>query len=196
MIDFFSRKVTELIKENLNGITSEKEAVIEYGIKILVYELVVIFFAFIIAILFGILKYFLVAFIIYSTLRLVEGGAHMNSRIKCVAIYTAIIFGSILLSKNINTTNPYYSIPVFTINYFVAYKYAPGDSVEKPIVKKKDKIRLKTLSIVFISILFLGSFIMWYSDKTLFNLTLITTLFVTFLLSPLGYKFAKCKRGS
>ena len=196
MIDTFSRKVTNLIKENLKGITSEKEEVIDYGIKIFIYEIIIILSVFSVALFFGVLNYFLAVFITYSSLRLVEGGAHMDSRIKCLATYATIIFGSIFLSKNIYISSPYYSIPIFFINFFVAYKYAPGDSLEKPILKQKDKLRLKVLSLALITIIFLGSFIMWYSDKILFNVTLISTLFVTFLLSPLGYRFARCKRGS
>ena len=196
MIDAFSKKVTGLIRKNLNDITPEKEEVIDYGIKILVYETIVIASAFSAALFFGVFKYFLAVFLIYSILRMVEGGAHMNSRIKCIATYAAIIFGSIFLSKNIYIASPYYSIPVFLINFFAAYKYAPGDSLEKPILKKKLKVKLKVLSLIVITVLSLGSFILWYSDKILFNAALITSLSVTFLLSPIGYRFAKCQRGS
>lgn len=137
MIDTFSRKITDLIKDSIDGITPEKEEIIDYGLKIAVYESLILIFEFSVAIFLGVFKYFLVAFTIYGLLRIVEGGAHMNSRIKCFISYCITIFGIIFLSKHVRIGSFYCSIPLFIINFCMAYIYAPGDTLEKPILRKR-----------------------------------------------------------
>lgn len=194
MIDTFSKKITGMIKENVDGITPEKAEIIEYGIKIAIYEIIVIFIVFSLAMVLGVFKYFFVAFIIYGLFRIVEGGAHMNSRIMCFVTYTTIMFSIVIISKHIWIGNPVYSLPIFLISFFTAYRYAPGDTLEKPILRKKDKIRLKVLSLSLIALSFVVCCIVWYYDKVYFNILVLTTMFVTFLLSPIGYKLSGCKR--
>lgn len=196
MIDTFSRKITHLIKENVNDITPEKEEIIEYGLKLAVYEVVLTFFVFGVALFLGIFKYFLLAFAIYGLLRLVEGGAHMNSRIKCLVTYSITMFGSVYIAKNIYVSSPLYCIPVFVLNFYMAYKYAPGDTLEKPILRKKIRFRLKLITLILVTLLFITAFFAWYFDPVYFNIILFATLLVTFFLSPIGYRFSGCKRAT
>ncbi len=196
MIDAFSKKITDLIKENVEGITPEKEEIINYGIKLAVYEMLVSVSIFLVALFLGVFKYFLISFIIYGVLRLFEGGAHAGSRIKCFLTYFVTMFGIIFISKCIWIDNLYYSVPVFILNFYVAYVYAPGDTMEKPILRKKVKFRLKVVSLILTLLVYAAACILWYFDKIVFNVILLSTLPVTFLLSPIGYKLSGCKRSS
>ena len=194
MIDTFSKKIVDMIKESVEGITPEKGEIIEYGIKIAIYEIIVIIIVFSLAIFLGVFRYFFVAFMFYGLLRIVEGGAHMNSRVKCFVTYVTIMFGIVIISKHILIDSPVYSIPIFVIIFFTAYIYAPGDTLEKPILRKKDKFRLKVLSLVLIFLSFVVCCIVWYYDRVYFNIILMITIYVAFLLSPIGYKLSGCKR--
>lgn len=196
MIDGISNKLTSLIKENIEGITPEKEEIINYGIKIAIYEIMVSITIFFIALVLGVFKYFIFAFIVYGILRIFEGGAHADSRIKCFFTYLVTIFGIIFISKYLPIDNIFYSVPVFIVNFYVAYVYAPGDSAQKPILRKKLKIRLKVISLILTVLVYIAACILWRYDKTAFNVVLLSTVPVTLLLSPIGYKLAGCQRGS
>ncbi len=196
MIDALSKKLTDLIKENVEGITPEKEDIINYGIKLAVYEIMVSITIFLVALVLGVFKYFLVAFTVYGVLRLFEGGAHAGSRTKCFLTYIVTIFGIIFISKYIWMDSLCYSVPVFILNVYIAYVYAPGDTAEKPLLRKKVKFRLKAISLILTILIYATACILWHFDKTIFNVILLSTIPVTFLLSPMGYKLARCKRGS
>lgn len=194
MIDSISNKVTALIKRN-SDISEEKAEIINYGINIFIYEVLIILAIFSLAILSGCFKYVLASFLVYGILRTFAGGAHAHTRTQCIFTYTIIISSVILISKYLWANSFLPSIAIFIVNIIILIKFAPGDTVQKPFLSKKLKLRLKILSILTMIIVYSIAIIVWHSDRFLYNVIILSTLPVIFLLHPIGYKALKCQQG-
>jgi accessory gene regulator B len=194
VIDFVSDKLTILIKQNSTDISEEKEEVINYGLKIAIYEIGVVLIIITLSILLGLFKSMFLFFVVFSSLRFTAGGSHARSRVECFLTYTIAMAGNVYLSKYMWAESFIPAIGVFLINFLVILKYAPGDSTEKPILSKKMKKRLKTSSLILTGLFLSLSLIIWQYDKICYNTILIASFIVTVLLSPLGYKIFRCKR--
>lgn len=195
MIDALSNKLTSLIKENVSDISPEKEEIINYGIKIIFFEIITLLIMFSIAIVSGLFKYIFISYLVYSSLRVTAGGAHSRSRIECTIINLFILFGTVFLSHKLWADSCYPSIVVLIANLIILYIYAPGDTAEKPILSHKMKKRLKTASILHMLILFIIAIIIWHFDKIIYNIIIITTIPVMFFLTRPGYNVLRCKHG-
>jgi len=193
IIESLSNKLTAVIKKYNADIDEEKEEIINYGLNLAIYEIILVPLIFISAFIFGIFKYVLVFFTAYGILRFFTGGAHANSRIKCSLIYFAYLYGSVFLAKYIWPDNLILFAAVLLINILVIWFYAPGDTIEKPILSSKMKKRQKILSFCTLAIIFILAFIFRYYDITVHNILVLSTIPVVFSLSPLGYKVMKCK---
>jgi accessory gene regulator B len=76
------------------------------------------------------------------------------------------------------------------------FKYAPGDTEEKPILSRRMKRRLKLSSVIILIFLLTVSILIGNYDRVISNILLLSTSSVTLLLSPAGYKLSKCSYGS
>ena len=193
MIDAISRKLTQAIKQNVNDVTIEKEEIIEYGIKIAIYEVIVVSSLIALSLALGIVKYFLIYFCNFGILRVSTGGAHMKSRLVCFITYLLVMLGIVYLSIYLPINNLWIAIPVFFVNIMTVLVYAPGDTSEKPIINKRIRKRLKLVSVVTLVIYFGLALIVWTFDKTVYSIIVLSTIYVTFLLSPTGYKASGCR---
>lgn len=194
MIDALSDRITLLIKNNVAGMTEEKEELVSYGLKLIIYEIFILAFIFSLSAFLGIVKYTLIYFVVFGGLRIYAGGAHASSRLECFISYSLSLFGTIYLSKYLWAGSLYPAILVFVISFVIVYVYAPGDTTEKPILSNKMKRRQKFISLLLISVVFAMSIITWHFDTIAYNLMLIASIQVVYLLSPLGYLISKCKR--
>ncbi|HHW30650.1 MAG TPA: accessory gene regulator B family protein [Clostridiaceae bacterium] len=194
-IDNISSKITELIKRN-SDVSEEKAEIINYGINIFIYETLIILIIFSVAIISGYFKYILTSFLVYGILRTFAGGAHAHTRAQCLITYVTVLTSVMLISKYLWSDSFLPAIFLFILNIIILVKYAPGDTVQKPFRSKKLKSRLKFLSILATVIVYSIALIAWHSDRLLYNVIILSTIPVMFLLHPIGYKALKCQHGS
>lgn len=193
MIDSLSNKITSLIKNNLPDISNEKEEIINYGMNIFIYQTLLLLLIFSLALVTGLFKYIFIFFIVYALLRAFTGGAHSNTRIKCATTYIFISFGTVLLSKHIWADSFLPAILLLLINLIIIWMYAPGDTIERPVLSKRVIKRQKTLSLLIMIAISAAAIITWHYDKAVYNIILISSETVIFLLTPYGYKLLKCR---
>ncbi|MDP4182602.1 MAG: accessory gene regulator B family protein [Bacillota bacterium] len=193
MIDKISVFITKIIREN-REISDESVEIISYGTSILIFQLLITLVVFLFALIFGVFLYAVVSFIIIGLLRTAAGGAHSSTRIQCVSLHTLSIFGSIFISKYIIFNSYFPSILIFLFNLIIAYKYAPGETIDGPAYNKKQQKIMKAFTICLIITFFLRSIIVWNHDKILHYVILISSLIPILILSPAGYFLLKCKR--
>lgn len=194
MIDFVSNKLTALIKQNSADIPEERVEVINYGLKIAIYELGLVMLIITVSIILGLFKSMFMFLVVFGSLRFTAGGSHAHSRVGCLSTYAIAMAGAVCLSRYIWAESFITAIGVFIVNFLVIFKYSPGDSTEKPILSKKMKRRLKTHSLILTGIFFGLSLVIWQYDTICYNTILVASFTVTILLSPLGYRICGCKR--
>lgn len=194
MIDALSNKITYLIKQNVKEISEEKEEIINYGLNILIYQAALTTIILLIALLTGLFKYVAVAVLVYASLRVFAGGAHARTRLQCSVSSIVTMLGSVLLSKYIWADSYIPAVFVLIINLVIVYVYAPGDTVERPIISKKIRLRQKAISLILVTLIFITSVIVWHFDKAMYNVVNIASLLAVFMLTPVSYNLFKCKR--
>ena len=105
--------------------------------------------------IFGVLIEALIASFTGSLLRKSSGGVHADSPGKCTAIGTVMCVGIGLISKKIDISISLMiliEICIFIWSYIIIFKYAPIDSLAKPIKKEEKRMKLKKASIVILTI--------------------------------------------
>lgn len=153
-IENVCRRLSDYIAEELK-LDGDKKAVINYGIfaftQIMLCILLVIIFGFI----FNAMIEALIISFASSILRKSSGGAHSSSAEKCAAIGTVTTIIMAVIAKKINlpvSLNLAAGLVIYMYSYYKIYKLAPVDSIAKPIKNVMRRKKLRTISIITISV--------------------------------------------
>ena len=150
-VEKLCKRLSSFISKELD-LEKDKEAVVNYGIFSLIQIFISIGLVIVFGLIFGVLIEALIASFTGSILRKSSGGVHADSPGKCTAIGTVMCIGIGLISKKIDISISLMiliEIRIFIWSYIIIFKYAPIDSLAKPI-KKEEKSKSKTrFSILF-----------------------------------------------
>jgi accessory gene regulator B len=194
VIDALSNKITSAVTQNMKDIDEEKAEVINYGLNILIYQVLLTGLIFALALITGIFKYVLISVIVYASIRIFAGGAHARTRIRCSisSIFTFLLIP--VASKYLQIDSIIPAIAALGINLITMYIYAPADTLERPIISKQIRTRQKVKSIVVVAAIFIVSLVVRRFDIMVYNLIIITSLFPSFMLTPVAYKMFGCSK--
>ncbi len=123
-----------------------------FGLELLLGDMVKLVIILTLAQLLGIILEVLIIMVVAAVLRLASGGEH------CSAYYRCLVGGIIcflLLGWGVQVLNPLLSRQIITmialfsflLVEFILWKYAPGDTENKPITEPADKKRFKKWSL-------------------------------------------------
>lgn len=178
----------QFITKNLPEKNKEELECIEYGIEIFLINISKMIILFLIALLLGILKYFLICFISINALKLFSGGVHAKKSSTCllmsIIVFFIPIYASYLFQFNLTS-----KILIFIITFISFIKYAPADLEEKPYVNSKNRKILKILSCVMAIILFLVS--IFLTNPIYSNIVFLSIVINSLLITPYTYKILK-----
>lgn len=154
VIEGICKKVSSSIAQELD-LDKDRESVVNYGMFAFIQicisvGLVVIFGAF-----FRVVIEALITSFTGSILRKSSGGVHATSPEKCALIGVVVCVGAGVISKNANISLNLMvamGLTIFLWSYIIILKYAPVDSPSKPINNKEKRKRLKSISIVILTI--------------------------------------------
>ncbi|HAA89048.1 MAG: Accessory gene regulator B [Thermoanaerobacterales bacterium 50_218] len=180
------------------GIDGQKEGMLAFGLELLLGSTLEFALIMALACLFGIFRETLLLVLTAGILRLVSGGEH------CRAYYRCLIGGAVFflamgwLVKWLNSIIAYQSMIFlmmisFTAVIFVIWKYAPGETENKPLTEA-DRVRGKKLSFLVTGI-FAGIVILLLIlniDQAYMLSVVVGMLCQTFTLTPWGYRFIRC----
>lgn len=196
MIDKFCAYLTKKIRKEMPEVDDERAEVIMYGLQNIIGELPKGIIILIIAYILGIFKLTVISILIIAPYRCVSGGVHMKTHIGCI-IYTLLLYsGSSLLGKYIVLTGNVkivLAIAVWIFCMIMIKLYAPADTEEVPILRKKERIIKKNLSYITMTLTLVASIIV--KDTVLSNLLIILTIFQTIWISKFTYKITNNKYG-
>ena len=196
MIDKICTKLTEKIRKQMPEIDDERAEIIMYGLQILIGELPKGIIILVIAYFLGIFKLTLLSVLIIAPYRCVSGGVHMKTHIGCI-IYTLILYsGSALLGKyfilegNVKIIS---AIIVWAFCMIMIKIYAPADTENFPILRKKERLQKQIFSYTILTLEFLIAIII--SNTTISGIIIFGDLIQTLTITRFAYNITKNKYG-
>lgn len=196
MIDKFCEYLTNKIRKKMPEVDDNRAEVILYGIQLFIGEMPKLVAMLVIATFTGVLPETLLAFLLLLPYKMVSGGVHLNTHIGCFIATNLVYCGNAILSKYL--TLPYEIKILFIVlnsilGIIMITKYAPADTVNVPILRKKERQQKKILSYIFLCInMMIALFI---PLKTISNIFIFGTLIQTLSITRLAYRLAKNEYG-
>ena len=197
MIDKICDKLIKRIRAKMPEVDDERAEVIKYGLGLIIGELPKMFLLFVIAWLFGIFKYALISFAIILPYKLVSGGVHLKTHIGCILGTSLLYCGNVFISKYINIPDIknqiIFSAIILIFAIIMISLYAPADTENVPILRKKERAKKKIISYIIVTSMIIISF--FVKDKVISNMFRVGVLLQSIMISKLTYNIFKVKFG-
>lgn len=197
MIDKICDKLMKRIRAKMPEVDDERAEVIKYGLELIIGELPKMFLLFIIAWLLGIFKYALISFAIILPYKLVSGGVHLKTHIGCILGTSLLYCGNVFISKYINITDIknqiIFSAIILIFAIIMVSLYAPADTENVPILRKKERAKKKIISYIIVTAMIIISFLV--KDRVISNMFRVGVLLQSIMISKLTYNIFKVKFG-
>ena len=197
MINQICESLTNKIRQEMPDIDDEEAEVIKYGLELIIGEVPKILLLFIIAIVLKIGWLVIFAYFTMLPYKIVAGGFHLKTNIGCTIGTLSIYYGNVLISKYITWTQIYTKYIVISIAFvfsmIMVSLYAPADTVNLPILTKRERKTKRILSYVFATITLLVAIII--KDNILSNILLLNVLIESICISKVAYKLTKNEYG-
>ena len=196
MIDKFCAYLTKKIRKEMPEVDDERAEVIMYGLQNIIGELPKGIIILIIAYILGIFKLTVISILIIAPYRCVSGGVHMKTHKRCI-IYTLLLYsGSSLLGKYIVLTGNVkivLAIAVWIFCMIMIKLYAPADTENLPILRKKERKQKQILSYIIItSEILIAIFI---KNTTISGIIIFGDFIQTLTITRIAYKVTHNKYG-
>ncbi len=197
MIDKICELLTIRIQKQMPEMDEEKAEVIKYGLELIIGEIPKILLLFIVAAVLKIGWLVIFAYITMLPYKIVAGGFHLKTNIGCTIGTFVVYFGNVLLSKYIviGPIEVKIAIVIATFIYSIIMIsiYAPADTINLPILRKKERKLKKILSFVFASVTLILSLII--KNTTLSNILLFNVIIETTCITRIAYIITKNEYG-
>ena len=187
MIQTLANRMADYVVKHDNTASQEELA---YGYSLILMGFVTYATVILSAILFGLFIKMLIAIAAFMMMRLTVGGCHANHRVICFITYSGVLYTSILLADVI-VLNWQVKLALYLINIVLLILYAPGDTVDQPMVR--NRFLRKILGLIFLSCVFVTAFLL-QDMRTETNILLIVSTSTCILLHPFIYKIYRCER--
>ena len=196
MIDKFCAYLTKKIRKEMPEVDDERAEVIMYGLQNIIGELPKGIIILIIAYILGIFKLTVISILIIAPYRCVSGGVHMKTHIGCI-IYTLLLYsGSSLLGKYIVLTGNVkimLAISIWIFCMIMIKLYAPADTENLPILRKKERKQKQILSYIIItSEILIAIFI---KNTTISGIIIFGDFIQTLTITRIAYRVTHNKYG-
>ena len=196
MIDKFCTFLTNKIRKEMPEIDDERAEVIMYGLQNIIGEIPKGFLIFLIAYFLGIFNLTLMAVLIIAPYRCVSGGIHMKSHLGCI-LYTLILYaGSALMGKYIVLTGSIkYAIAIIVWLFCMSMVklYAPADTENVPILRKKERKQKQIFSYIILTIEFIIAIVI---DNTVISgIIIFGDLIQTLTITRIAYNITNNRYG-
>ena len=184
------------IRKQIPEFTDEKAEEINYGLQLLIGELPKTFIFILISILLGVFKEFLITIIVIFPYRAFSGGFHLKTHLGCILGTSMFYCGIAYISKlSLFSYNTKYilTILIWIFGILMCRLYAPADTENVPILRKKERKTKRILSYIVLTItLIIGAVI---KNNTISNIIILGMLVQSIMISKLAYRITNNKYG-
>ena len=196
MIDKICTYLTNRIRKEMPEVDDERAEIIMYGLQNIIGELPKGIIILIIAYLLGIFELTLISILIIAPYRCFSGGVHMKTHIGCI-IYTLILYsGSALIGKYVVLSGIIKFITSFIIWAFCMIMiklYAPADTENVPILRKKERKQKQIFSYIILTIEFIIA--LTINNPIITSIIIFGDLLQTLTITRLAYNITDNKYG-
>ena len=170
-----------------NNYSSDDIEIIKYGLEGIYLTISKVIIIITISLILGIFKEVILFLLLFNIIRSTAFGLHASKSYLCLISSTLIFISIPYLCLYINI-NAYIRCFISIICILYIYRYAPSDTVKRPIVSRKRRNVYKFLSTI-ISIAY--SFILLFCSGFVSNALLFSLIIECFMISPIVYKIFK-----
>lgn len=188
MKKYFLNKIKKAIKKQYPKYSNDKIDEIMYGVEGIYLTITKTIIIFALAFILGIAKELLFLLLAFNFIRLFAFGMHANNSITCLIFSSSLFLGGALLCKYINF-NDIFLYLLYFISFIIICLYAPADTVKRPLIKRKKRIRFKILSIITVLLYFLIT--LFIKNTLVINVMIIGLIIECILIVPITYKLFK-----
>ena len=196
MVDKICNYLTNKIRNKMPEITDERAEAINFGLQLLIGEIPKTFAFIFIAWLLGVLKEFFITVLVIFPYRAFSGGFHLKTHLGCIVGTSIMYCGIPFVSKFIvlNTITKYIITGlVWLFGMIMCKLYAPADTENVPILKKKTRKTKQILSYITLTLtLIVGIFI---NNNIVSNIIILGMLVQSLMITKLAYKITNNKYG-
>lgn len=197
MIDKICQYLTNRIQKSLPDVDDERAEIINYGLQNIIGEIPKLFLVALIAYFLGVLELTILAFFVLLPYRYFSGGFHLRTHVGCIIGTSLFYCGNALLSKYIILEPEllkYFIIAgIWVFSIIVIKLYAPADTENFPILRKKERQIKRYLSYIVVTVgLIVAVFI---ADNTISNILVFGTLLQSLSITKIAYKLTNNKYG-
>lgn len=182
------------MRREMPEINEERAEIINYGLQIMIGEIPKFFIVMLVAVIFNIGKSTLLTLIFVIPYRAFAGGVHLKTHIGCIIATTTMYCLPGIIAKYINIG--IYKYPLIILVWLFAIimikLYAPADTENVPILRKKDRKQKRILSYITVTVL---SLIAWFAINEISNLIIISMFIQTLTITRFIYKLTKNNYG-
>lgn len=197
MIEKICESLTKKIQEQMPEVDNERAEVIKYGLEIIIGEIPKLILLVVVAIILKIGWLVVFAYLTMLPYKVMAGGFHLKTNIGCLIGTFTVYYGNVLLSKYMVIEPIYLKYIIIIVTWIFSIimisLYAPADTINLPILRKKERKTKKILSYIFATIMLIGSLVI--KNNTLANILLINVIVESVCISRLAYKITKNEYG-
>ena len=197
MVDNICKYLMKKIENQIPDINEERKEVIMYGLELIIGEVSKLILLILIAVIFGIGHLVIFAYISMLPYKTTAGGFHLKTHIGCLLGTFIIYFGNVFLSKYLIIEPEIIRYLILGITWLFSVimisLYAPADTVNLPILRKKERRLKKVLSYIFMTLTLIASLLI--HDSTISNILLFNVIIESISISKLAYKLTKNEYG-
>lgn len=196
MIDKICDFLTNKIRNKMPEITDERAEAINFGLQLLIGEIPKTFVFILVAWLLGVLKEFFITVLVIFPYRAFSGGFHLKTHLGCIVGTSIMYCGIPFVSKFIvlNTITKYIITGlVWLFGMIMCKLYAPADTENVPILKKKTRKTKQILSYITLTVtLIVGIFI---NNNIVSNIIILGMFIQSIMITKLAYRITNNKYG-
>lgn len=196
MIDKICEILTNKIRKEMPEIDDERAEIIMYGLQNIIGELPKGIIILLIAYFLGIFKLTLISLLIIAPYRCFSGGVHMKTHIGCIVYTLTLYSGSALLGKYISIdgiTKYVLAFSVWTFCMIMLKMYAPADTENVPILRKKERKQKQIFSYIILTVEFIIAVII--KDITISGIIIFGDFIQTLTITRIAYQITNNKYG-
>ena len=196
MIDKICAYLTKKIRKEMPEIDDERAEIIMYGLQNIIGELPKGIIIYAIAYVLGIFKLTLISTLVIAPYRCVSGGIHMKTHIGCIItsflLYSLpALFGKyVVIGENIKYI---LALIVWVFGIIMIRLYAPADTENLPILRKKERKQKQIFSYIILSIEIIIAIIV--KDYTISEIIILGDFIQTLTITRIAYNITRSKYG-
>ena len=177
-------------------VDDERAKIIMYGLQNIIGELPKGVIILLIAYFLGIFKLTLISMLIIAPYRSLSGGFHLKTHLECIIFTTLLYGGSALLGKYITLTGItkfIVAIIVWTFCMIMIKLYAPADTENVPILRKKERRQKQIFSYILLTVEF--AIALFISNTIIVWIIIFGYLMQTLTITRFAYNITNNKYG-